>query len=36
MKCHTVNQTLIGLKHFDYNEVTSFSYQQLFQSMRVA
>lgn len=27
-------QTWCGLKHFDYNEVTSFSYEQLFQTMR--
>ncbi len=27
-------QTFCGLKHFDYNEVTSFSYEQLFQTMR--
>lgn len=27
-------QTLCGMKHFDYNEVTSFSYEQLFQTMR--
>ena len=27
-------QTLCGIKHFDYNEVTSFSYEQLFQTMR--
>jgi len=27
-------QTFCGLKHFDYNQVNSFSYEQLFQSMR--
>jgi len=27
-------QTLCGIKHFDYNEVNSFSYEQLFQTMR--
>jgi serine/threonine-protein kinase HipA len=27
-------QTLCGLKHFDYNLVSSFSYEQLFQAMR--
>lgn len=27
-------QTFCGLKHFDYNQVTSFSYEQLFQCMR--
>ncbi len=27
-------QTFCALKHFDYNEVTSFSYEQLFQTMR--
>ncbi len=27
-------QTFCGIKHFDYNEVTSFSYEQLFQTMR--
>jgi len=27
-------QTLCALKHFDYNLVTSFSYEQLFQTMR--
>jgi serine/threonine-protein kinase HipA len=27
-------QTFCALKHFDYNEITSFSYEQLFQSMR--
>lgn len=27
-------QTLCGIKHFDFNEVTSFSYEQLFQTMR--
>jgi serine/threonine-protein kinase HipA len=27
-------QTFCAIKHFDYNEVTSFSYEQLFQTMR--
>lgn len=27
-------QSFCALKHFDYNEVTSFSYEQLFQCMR--
>lgn len=27
-------QTFCALKHFDYNQVTSFSYEQLFQCMR--
>lgn len=27
-------QTFCALKHFDFNEVTSFSYEQLFQTMR--
>jgi serine/threonine-protein kinase HipA len=27
-------QTFCALKHFDYNEITSFSYEQLFQTMR--
>lgn len=27
-------QTLCAIKHFDYNAVTSFSYEQLFQTMR--
>lgn len=27
-------QTFCGIKHFDYNQVTSFSYEQLFQCMR--
>ena len=27
-------QTFCGLKHYDYNEVNSFSYEQLFQTMR--
>jgi len=27
-------QTLCGITHYDYNEVTSFSYEQLFQTMR--
>ena len=27
-------QTLCGIKHYDYNEVNSFSYEQLFQTMR--
>ena len=27
-------QTFCGLKHFDYNQVSSFSYEQLFQCMR--
>ena len=27
-------QTFSALKHFDYNSVTSFSYEQLFQTMR--
>lgn len=27
-------QTFCALKHFDYNEVTSYSYEQLFQTMR--
>lgn len=27
-------QSLCALKHYDYNEVTSFSYEQLFQTMR--
>ncbi|MES2688879.1 MAG: type II toxin-antitoxin system HipA family toxin [Bacteroidota bacterium] len=27
-------QTFCALKHFDYNQVTSFSYEQLFQTMR--
>lgn len=27
-------QTLCAMKHFDFNEVTSFSYEQLFQTMR--
>lgn len=27
-------QTFCAMKHFDYNEVTSFSYEQLFQTMR--
>lgn len=27
-------QTLCAINHYDYNEVTSFSYEQLFQTMR--
>lgn len=27
-------QTFCAMKHFDFNEVTSFSYEQLFQTMR--
>jgi serine/threonine-protein kinase HipA len=27
-------QTFCALKHFDYNHITSFSYEQLFQAMR--
>lgn len=27
-------QTFCGLKHFDFNQVNSFSYEQLFQTMR--
>ena len=27
-------QTFCALKHFDYNQITSFSYEQLFQTMR--
>jgi serine/threonine-protein kinase HipA len=27
-------QTLCAMKHFDYNQITSFSYEQLFQTMR--
>lgn len=27
-------QTFCAMKHFDYNQVTSFSYEQLFQTMR--
>jgi serine/threonine-protein kinase HipA len=27
-------QTLCGMQHFDYNEMQSFSYEQVFQSMR--
>ena len=27
-------QTFCALKHFDYNEITSYSYEQLFQTMR--
>jgi len=27
-------QTFCAMKHFDYNEVSSFSYEQLFQTMR--
>ncbi|CAN5387249.1 type II toxin-antitoxin system HipA family toxin [soil metagenome] len=27
-------QSFCAMKHFDYNEVTSFSYEQLFQTMR--
>lgn len=27
-------QTWCGIKHFDYNDVNSFSYEQLFQTMR--
>ena len=27
-------QTFCAIRHFDYNEVTSFSYEQLFQTMR--
>lgn len=27
-------QTFCGLKHYDYNQVSSFSYEQLFQCMR--
>ncbi len=27
-------QTFCAIKHFDFNEVTSFSYEQLFQTMR--
>ena len=27
-------QTFCAIKHFDYNQVTSFSYEQLFQTMR--
>ncbi|MGB3181604.1 MAG: type II toxin-antitoxin system HipA family toxin [Cyclobacteriaceae bacterium] len=27
-------QTFCAMKHFDYNEVTSYSYEQLFQTMR--
>lgn len=28
-------QTFCALQHFDFNEVTSFSYEQLFQTMRI-
>lgn len=28
-------QTLCAMQHFDFNEVTSFSYEQLFQTMRI-
>lgn len=28
-------QTFCALQHFDYNEVNSFSYEQLFQTMRI-
>jgi len=28
-------QTLCGMQHFDFNEVTSYSYEQLFQTMRI-
>jgi serine/threonine-protein kinase HipA len=28
-------QTLCALQHYDFNEVTSFSYEQLFQTMRI-
>lgn len=28
-------QTFCAMQHFDYNEVTSFSYEQLFQTMRI-
>lgn len=31
-KHHT--QTLCAMKHFDYNKITSYSYEQLFQTMR--
>ncbi len=27
-------QTFCAMKHFDYNQITSFSYEQLFQTMR--
>lgn len=27
-------QTLCAMQHFDFNEVRSFSYEQLFQTMR--
>ena len=26
--------TFCAMKHFDYNQITSFSYEQLFQTMR--
>jgi len=28
-------QTFCAMQHYDYNEVTSFSYEQLFQTMRI-
>lgn len=28
-------QTLCAMQHFDYNQITSFSYEQLFQTMRL-
>lgn len=28
-------QTLCGLQHYDFNQVTSFSYEQVFQTMRL-
>ena len=28
-------QTFCAMQHFDYNEVTSYSYEQLFQTMRI-
>jgi len=28
-------QTLCAMQHYDYNQVTSFSYEQLFQTMRI-
>jgi serine/threonine-protein kinase HipA len=28
-------QTLCAMQHFDFNEVTSYSYEQLFQTMRI-
>jgi serine/threonine-protein kinase HipA len=28
-------QTLCGIQHYDFNQITSFSYEQLFQTMRL-